>query len=324
MKYLLILILPILFILGCKKPEEVKPVEVKLNNSETKYYIGVEHSGKWSFDQENIIPQYSNDTIYCYFSNMTWGDKFEDSIRFSIRVGSNDSISINNNLFKNYYTEYIFTDLSKTNEIDIKTKEGKKYHYKLILKRVYASHTLQCELDSLCTDSFNIQRNVKTEIPFVSGYRVPGGIGFLSNPTYVYTDQVSEINGLVNYRLFFYSDKDIDYSGGDPLFPKCIGFDFKNLNRNYSDIVKNYTIGKDVFVNARGWRTSKYMYYEFTEKAKDIKGTVTITSFDPKTKTVSGTYSFSCISDLKTYKSSAAKITVTNGKFENIALWNEY
>lgn len=216
-------------------------------------------------------------------------------------------------------TDYVFTDISKTNELDIKTKEGKKYHYTLILKRVYASHTLECELDSLCTDSINIQRNVKTNIPFVSSNKTSSVGYYPGQPDYVYIDQISEVNGLVTYRWGCFSR---DYRRINDTI-KTISFTFKHLNRNYSNIIKSYTIGKDVIINGNNWNSSISMYYEFSENAKDLEGTVNITSYDKKSNTVSGTYSFTCTSDYKGYKSSPAKITVTDGKFENISLWGD-
>lgn len=68
MKYLIIFILPIVFLLGCKKPEEVKPENIETKSN---YYIyRVIHNEKSYYVNETVIPIYSNDTIFCYLSNL--------------------------------------------------------------------------------------------------------------------------------------------------------------------------------------------------------------------------------------------------------------
>lgn len=293
MKYLLILILPILFILGCKKPEEVKPEN---NNSSDNSYINkISIERALNYKPEYVRRYHSNDTIYILFSNMPSNDNngmdYLNS-EYVIGVDFKDSISINES---NYSLKSIRQKLNSEiiHTLSVKTKDNKTYQYILVLKRAFVSFNYSSFQDSLCVDSLNIQRNITYNKSIIS----LNTFNYYNNYVPVYTDQVLEMNGKVNYSIYVLGEN----------FQYFIYF--LNLNRDYSDLVKTYEFGKDV-VTIIG--------------EKDYKGTLTITSYNAKFNTISGNFSYTSTSKYKGYKSSPAKITVTDGKFENILLWDKY
>lgn len=292
MKYLLVLFLPIVFMMGCKKPEEVNPenTETTVNDSYLQSII-IERILYGRFDYGAYYT--SNDTIYQYISNMKSGynnntDYFNHE--YDINVGREDSISVNNSKYSFYsIRQKLNSEIIHT--LSVKTKDNRTYQYKLVLKRALVSFNYNSFQDSLCTDSINIQRNINYANSNISLNTLFGWKSYEK----VYTDQVLEKNGKINYYIYVLAEKSQH------------SFKLLNLNRDYSDLVKTYEFGKNVIALGE----------------KDFTGSLSITSYNPKSKTISGNFSYTSTSEHKGYKSSPAKITVTDGKFENIPLWDD-
>ncbi|MEY5049665.1 MAG: hypothetical protein RLZZ175_3024, partial [Bacteroidota bacterium] len=276
MKYLLILILPILFILGCKKPEEVKPENLNSNDDSYLNSIITERVLYYSFDYGKRY--HSNDTIYEFFSNMKSG--YNDGIdylnpEYRISVDREDSISIDESKYT-LYTIRQKLNSEIVHNLSVKTKNNKIYKYKLALKRSFISFDYSRFQDSLCVDSINIQRNVNYNKSIIS----QNSFDWRDRFEEIYTDQVFEKNGKINYYIYVLGENF-----------QC-NFKLLNLNRDYSDLVKTYDFGKNIIAIGE----------------KDFTGTLTITSFNAKLKTISGNFSYTSTSEYKGYKSSPAKI----------------